>query len=99
MSDATRLTEKREEEAGREGGEAWRRTGMETRRWHPAQGVPSVESGPRSGSLEHDNRPRCYVSSLRRPTCADPREVDKGIWISSYNSDELVGVDVRPSFI
>ena len=99
MSDATRLTEKRDEEAGREEGEARRRSGMATGRWHTAQGAASVESGAHSRSAEHDNRPPCHVSSLPHSTCAGLLEVDKSIQMSSYNSDELVGVDIRPSFI
>ena len=99
MSDATRLTEKRDEEAGREEGKARRRSGMATGRWHTAQGAASVESGTHSLSAEHDHRPPCHVSRLPHSTGADPREVDKSIQMSSYNSDELVGVDIRPSFI
>ena len=99
MSDATRLTEKRDEEAGREEGKARRRSGMATGRWHTAQGAASVESGTHSLSAEHDHRPPCHVSRLPYSTGADPREVDKSIQMSSYNSDELVGVDIRPSFI
>ena len=93
MSDATRLAEKRDEEAGREEGEARRRSGMATGRWHTAQGAASVESGTHSCSAEHDHRPRCHVSSLPRSM------VDKSIWMSSYNSDELVDVGVSLSFI
>ena len=99
MSDATRLAEKRDEEAGREEGEARRRSGMATGRWHTAQGAASVESGAHSRSAEHDNRPRCHASRFPHSTGADPREVDKSIQMSSYNSDELLRVDMSPSFI
>ena len=99
MRDATRLTEKRDGEAGREEGEARRRSGMATGRWHAAQGAASVESGAHSRSAKHDHRPPCHVSSLPHSTCAGPLEVDKSIWMSSYNSDELVDVGVSLSFI
>ena len=99
MSDATRFTETRDEEAGQGEGEARRRRGMETGRWNAAQGVASVESGGHSRRSEHDDRPRCHVPSSPRSTCADPREIDKSIWMSSHNSDELVSVDVRPPFL
>ena len=91
MSDATRLAEKRDEEAGREEGKARRRSGMATGRWHTAQGAASVESGTHSRSAEHDNRPRCHASRLPHSTCAGLLEVDKSIEMSSYNLDELVG--------
>ena len=99
MSDATRFTETRDEEAGQGEGEARRRRGLETGRWNTAQGVASVESGAHSRREEHDNRPRCHESSSPRSRCADPREIDKSIWTSSHNSDELVSVDVRPPFL
>ena len=83
--------------AGRKEGEVRRRSGMATGRWHTAQGAASVESGTHSLSAEHDHRPPCHVSSLPHSTCAGPLEVDKSIQMSSYNSDELVGVDIRPS--
>ena len=99
MSDATRFTETRDEEAGQGEGEARRRRGLETGRWNTTQGAARVESGAHSRREEHDNRPRCHVSSSPRSTCADPREIDKSIWMSSHNSDELVSVDVRPPFL
>ena len=72
---------------------------MATGRWHTAQGAASVESGAHSRSAEHDNRPRCHASRFPHSTGADPREVDKSIQMSSYNSDELLGADVHPSLI
>ena len=99
MSDATRFTETRDEEAAQGEGEARRRRGLETGRWNTTQGSARVESGAHSRREEHDNRPRCHVSSSPRSTCADPREIDKSIWTLSHNSDELVSVDVRPPFL
>ena len=99
MSDATRFTETRDEEAGQGEGEARSRRGLETGRWNTAQGAATVESGAHSRRAEHDNRPQCHVSSSPRSTCADPREIDKSSWMSSHNSDELVSVDVGPPFL
>ena len=45
MSDATRFTETRDEEAGQGEGEARRRRGLETGRWNTTQGAARVESG------------------------------------------------------
>ena len=96
VSDATRLTETRDEEAGQGEGNAeeWRVDGGIL---HRKRRVLKAAVTPAERSMT--NRPRCHVSSLPRSTCADPREIDKCIWTSSHNSDELVSADVRPSFI